>query len=124
MLPNSKPAELPPSAIPEELGLDSESGHIYETSAKFLARVVLPAGNSSARRSKLENALCYHALYYDFKTYPEENDTPIGMKPRHVFVHQESQRKNTKFVRDRLGERLIAGRMAAEFLQRSERGLN
>ena len=124
MLPNSKPAERTPSATPEVLELDPESGPTYETSAKFLARLVLPAGNSSPRRSKLENALCYHALCYEFKTYPEENDTPIEMKPRHVFVDQESQRKNIKFVQDRLGERLIAGRMAAGLLQRSEQGSN
>ena len=103
------------------LEIFAETDTAYEKGAKFLALLTYPALEDEGRRRTLQNALCYRALWQDHLANPDDQ-TFITAKPQYLFANQIAVESQFKRVAKIFEQRLIAGRIAIAFLQRSDLG--
>jgi hypothetical protein len=98
-----------------------ERNEIYECGAVLLTVLACPKNISEPRSFELYLSLCGKALWLKHKTTPDDW-TPITVKPPYVFRDPKDIDSDVRFVEKRLGERMVAGRMAIPFLRRAESG--
>lgn len=100
-----------------------ERNPVYECGATLLT-VLTCAGarNCSAeRQDELHASLCGRALWDLYLANPDDI-APIYVRPQHVFRDRKAIDRDVAFVGKRLGERMVAGRMAVPFLWAAELG--
>ena len=111
-----------PSMNPQQVKIDFNQYPVYEGGATLLALLACPANcRSEDRNAGLHASLCGRALWASHLSNPE-NATRTTVKLQHVFRDAKVIDRETNFVARRLGERLVAGRMAIPFLQKAELG--
>jgi hypothetical protein len=111
-----------PSMNPQQVKIDFNQYPVYEGGATLLALLACPANcRSEDRNAGLHASLCGGALWASHLSNPE-NATRTTVKLQHVFRDAKVIDRETNFVARRLGERLVAGRMAIPFLQKAELG--
>jgi len=107
---------------PREIQISFEGNQAYECGAKLLALVACPgAGVQKERLDDLESSLCSWALWSRHLANPDD-DLRVPVRLRHVFQDARTVERNVKFLAKRLGERLVASRMATPRLQWEESG--
>lgn len=107
---------------PQQVNIDFNQNPVYEGGATLLALLACPANARLANRNAdLHASLCGRALWTHHLSNLEDW-TRITVKPQHVFRDAKVIDRDTNFVAKRLGERLVAGRMAIPFLQKAELG--
>jgi hypothetical protein len=73
------------------------------------------------RRADIHASLCRHAIEFQYLSDPD-NWRPKPVKLPYVFRDAKIAGREVKFAARRLGERLVAARMAIPFLQKAELG--
>jgi DNA modification methylase len=107
---------------PQQVKIDFNKNPVYEGGATLLALLACPAnGRSENRNAGLHASLCGKALWAYHLSNPE-NAIRTTVNLQHVFRDAKVIDRETNFVARRLGERLVAGRMAIPFLQKAELG--
>jgi hypothetical protein len=111
-----------PCMNPQQVKIDFNKNPVYEGGATLLALLACPAnGRSENRNAGLHASLCGKALWAYHLSNPE-NAIRTTVNLQHVFRDAKVIDRETNFVARRLGERLVAGRMAIPFLQKAELG--
>lgn len=104
---------------PFEFNLERDP--IYECGAAPLTVLAAAADIAHERSLDLRRSLCGKALCLQFLMNP--NDwTPITVKPQYVFQDRKTIDRDVHYVEKRIGERIVAGRIAIAFLQRIKLG--
>jgi hypothetical protein len=101
--------------------LSFERDEVYECGAVLLTVLALPRQVGEERSSQLCWSLCGKALWHKHMMAPDDW-TPITVKPQYVFRDRRIIDRDARIVEKRLGERMVAGRMAIPFLQQSALG--
>jgi hypothetical protein len=102
--------------------LSFERDEVYECGAVLLTVLALPKQVAEEKSSQLYRSLCGKALWLTHVAAPNDL-TPIMVKPQYVFRDRKIIDRDVRIVEKRLGERMVAGRMAIPFLQRSALGV-
>ena len=88
----------------------------YECGAALLVVLACPPETADQRRLELYRSLCGKALRLAYDCDPD-NGAPITVKPQYVFRDRETIARDLHFVEKRLGERMVAARMAIPLLR-------
>ena len=84
---------------------------VYERGAVLLTALAYPQQSDPTRSLQLYLSLCGKALW--LKHLMEPGDwTPIQVRPQYVFRDPKVIDRHVAYVAKRLGERMVAGRMA------------
>jgi hypothetical protein len=102
--------------------INLERDEVYECGAALLAVLACANEVGEERRDQLHLSLCGKALWLRHLENPDDW-TPIMVKPQYVFRDREVIDRDVAFVAKRLGERMVAGRMAVPFFLKPELGL-
>jgi hypothetical protein len=106
----------------QPIGINFQDNEVYECGAMLLAVLAHPADDKDdSRRANTHASLCRHALEFQYRSNPADW-SPKPVKLAYVFRDAKIAGRETKFAAKRLGERLVAARMALPFLQRAELG--
>ncbi|MGA7325538.1 MAG: hypothetical protein WBX25_13875 [Rhodomicrobium sp.] len=106
----------------EPIGISFQNNEAYECGAMLVAVLAYPVEDKDDnRRANIRASLCRHAIEYQYLSNPDDW-SPKPVKLQYVFRDAKIAERETKLAGKRLGERLIAARMAIPFLQRSELG--
>ena len=104
------------------IGISFQNNEVYECGAMLLAVLAHPVDDKdNNRRANTHASLCWHVINCHYLSNPDDW-TPKRAKLPYVFRDAKIAGRETKFTAKRLGERLVAARMAIPFLQRSELG--
>ena len=98
-----------------------ERSEIHECGAALLTVLTAPQGSVDDERADRFTSLCAKGIELEHLMNPDA-ETPITVKPKYVFRDREIVDRDVRYVARRLGERMVAGRMAIAFLQRAELG--
>jgi hypothetical protein len=98
-----------------------ERNEVYECGAALLTVLTCARNGDDERSLHLYLSLCAKALWLKHIMDPD-NCTPIVVNPRYVFRDRKTIDRDVAFVAKRLGERMVAGRMAIPFFQRAALG--
>lgn len=101
--------------------LSFERNEVYECGAALLTILANPQEIDEERSGQLYLSLCGKALWLRRWLSPEDC-TPITVKPEYVFRDPEVIDRDVAYVVKRVGERMVAGRMAIPFLQQAQLG--
>jgi hypothetical protein len=99
-----------------------ERNEVYECGAALLAVMACAKTVKDEKSSALYRSLCAHALWLQHLESPDDW-TPITVRPQYVFRDRKVIDRDVAFVAKRLGERMVAGRMAVPFFLKPELGL-
>jgi hypothetical protein len=99
-----------------------ESKETYERGALLLTVLAGAKEIDEERSLQLYLSLCGHALWVRHLTQPDDW-TPITVKPQYVFRDPKIIERDASYVAKRLGERMVAARMAIPFFLKPELGL-
>jgi len=106
----------------QSIGINFQNNAVYECGAILLAVLAHPADDKDDdRRADIHASLCRHAIEFQYLSDPD-NWKPKPVKLPYVFRDAKIAGREVKFTARRLGERLVAARMAIPFLQRAELG--
>jgi len=106
----------------QSIGINFQNNEVYECGAQLLAVVAHPVDDKdNNRRANIHASLCRHAIEFQYLSNPDDW-RPKPVKLPYVFRDAKIAGRETKFAARRLGERLVAARMAIPFLKRSELG--
>ncbi len=106
----------------QEIEINSQNNEVYECGATLVAVLAYPFDDEdNSRRAEIHASLCRHAIEYQYLSNPDDW-SPKPVKLQYVSRDAKTAERETKFAARRLGERLVAARMAIPFLQRSELG--
>ena len=94
---------------------------VYECGALLLTLLATPDARSEPRNSELYLSLCAKGLWQRFLENPDDW-TPITVKPPYVFRDPKIIARDVAYVARRLGERMVAARMAIAFFQQAALG--
>jgi len=107
---------------PEEIELSFSRNTVYECGAALLSIVACAGADASnTRQAEAYASLCGRALWAQHLADPDDV-TPITVTPQHIFRDTTVIDRDIAYVAKRLGERLVAGRMAVPFLLAAELG--
>jgi hypothetical protein len=98
--------------------LNFDRDETYECGALLLTVLACPMNLDGERSVQIHRSLCARALWLSFAAKPDDW-TPISVKPQYVFQDKKVIDRDVRFTEKRLGERMIAGRMAVPFFQRA-----
>jgi hypothetical protein len=121
------PAELRGTPPEDEVGrqeieINFQNNEVYECGARLVAVLACPVDDDgNSRRANIRASLCRHAIEYLYLTNPDDW-RPKPVKLQYVFRDAKTAERETKFAARRLGERLVAARMAIPFFRRAELG--
>lgn len=101
--------------------LSFERNEVYECGAALLTILANPQEIDEERSGQLYLSLCGKALWLRRWLSPEDC-TPITVKPEYVFRDPEVIDLDAAYGVKRVGERMVAGRMAIPFLQQAQLG--
>jgi hypothetical protein len=106
----------------QSIGISFQTNAVYECGAMLVAVLAYPVDDKEdSRRAEIHASLCRHAIEYQYLSNP--NDwRPKPVKLPYVFRDAKIAEREVKIAARRLGERLVAARMAIPFLQRAEMG--
>jgi hypothetical protein len=108
--------------ISPEIKLSFDQTAVYRCGAALLSIVACAEVDAAnTRQAELYASLCGRALWAQHLAHPD-NLTPITVMPQNVFRDIRVIDRDVGFVAKRLGERLVAGRMAVPFLLAAELG--
>jgi hypothetical protein len=106
----------------QSIGISFQKNEVYECGASLVAILAYPVDDKDdSRRGEIHASLCRHAIECQYLSNPDDW-RPKPVKLPYAFRDAKTAERETKFAARRLGERLIAARMAIPFLQRSELG--
>ena len=106
----------------QSIGINFQNNAVYECGAILLAVIAHPADDKDDdRRGDIHASLCRHAIEFQYLSDPDDW-RPKPVKLPYVFRDAKIAGREVKFTARRLGERLVAARMAIPFLQRAESG--
>ncbi len=106
----------------QSIGISFQNNEVYECGAQLLAVLAHPVDDKDDnRRANIHASLCWRALEFQYLSNPEDW-RPKPVKLPYVFRDAKIAKRETKFAVRRLGERLVAARMAVPCLQRGELG--
>ena len=106
----------------QAIGISFQSNEVYECGAMLVAVLAYPVEDKDDnRRAETHASLCRHAIEFQYLSNPDDW-SPKPVKLQYVFRDAKIAERETKLAARRLGERLVAARMAIPFLQRSELG--
>jgi hypothetical protein len=106
----------------QSIGISFQNNEVYECGAMLLAALAHPVDDKDDnRRANIHASLCWHAIEFQYLSN-QDDWRPKPVKLPYAFRDAKIAERETKFAARRLGERLVAGRMAIPFLQRSELG--
>lgn len=94
---------------------------VYEWGARLLSVIACAREVDDGRAFQLYLSLCGRALWSKHLSAPDDWE-PITVKPQYVFRRLEIIDRDVGFVERRLGERMVAGRMAIPYLQKAFTG--
>ncbi len=98
-----------------QFDLSFERNEVYECGAALLTVVACATSLDETHTFQRYLSLCGRALWSKHLAAP--NDwTPITIKPPYVFRPHNIINRDVAFITRRIGERMIAGRMAIAFL--------
>jgi hypothetical protein len=100
---------------------NSKLNETYEHGAALLVTLACPGSDDAGRNFQLYLSLCGKALWLKHMNDPDDW-TPITVKPQYVFRDREIIDRDVSFIARRLGERMVAGRMAVPFFWRIKFG--
>lgn len=104
------------------IGISFQNNAVYECGATLVAVLAYPVDDDdNSRRAEIHASLCRHAIEFQYLSNPDDW-RPKPVKLPYVFRDAKIAERETKFAAKRLGERLVAARMAVPFLQGSESG--
>jgi hypothetical protein len=106
------------AGLPMQFDINFERDEVYECGALLLTVLVCPEDVEKSRSSEIFRSLCGHALWLRYQVEPDDW-TPVTVKPQYVFRDRKIVERDLAIVVKRLGERMVAGRMAIAFFQRS-----
>ena len=101
----------------QEIVLDFKKLQTYEAGAVLVTVLAYPSGNEEGKRPALHQALCALVLRARYETDPNWGNSPQLIKPIYALCPESQISKSLKTLKRRLRDRMIAGRMAAAFLQ-------
>jgi hypothetical protein len=101
--------------------LSFERREVYECGALLLTVLACPKDADKDRSVQLYRSLCGKALWHKHAANPDDW-TQITVKPQYVFRDRTTIDRDVNFVEKRLGERMVAGRMAIPFFQQASLG--
>jgi hypothetical protein len=104
-----------------QFDLNFERNEVYECGATLLAAMVSARAVDDEKSFELFCSLCGKALWLRHLENPD-HWTPIRVKPQYVFRDRKIIDSDVAYVAKRLGERMVAGRMAIAFFQQAELG--
>ncbi len=106
----------------QSIGISFQNNEVYECAAMLLAVLAHPVDDKdNNRRANIHASLCRRALEDQYRSNPDDwRSKPVKLP--YVFRDAKIAKRETKFATKRLGERLVAARMAVPFLQRAELG--
>ena len=104
-----------------QLDVSFERNEIYECGAVLLTLLACPKELDKPRSLDRFLSLCGKALWLKHLASPDDL-SPITVRPPYVFRHPDTIDRDVHFVEKRLGERMVAGRMAIAFLRRADSG--
>ncbi len=105
----------------QSIGISFQNNEVYECGAMLLAVLAHPVDDKDDnRRANIHASLCRHALESQYLSPDDWRPKPVKLP--YVFRDAKIAKRETKFAARRLGERLVAARMAIPFLHRSELG--
>jgi hypothetical protein len=102
-----------------EVEIDFKRMEVYECGAILLTTLVYPTDQSAVGNSALFRSLCAKALWSKHLMNPDD-ESPITVNPRYVFLDTDIVKRNVRVVEKRLGERMVAARMAIAFLKAND----
>ncbi|MDR3531767.1 MAG: hypothetical protein P4L90_14600 [Rhodopila sp.] len=108
-----------PEAPHFELRFDRDT--TYECGAELLLIITCPDDVETEKGQELYRSLCAKALWQEYVDHPKD-ETPVTVKPRYLFRDLAQIDQDVAFVGRRLGERMVAGRMAIPFLHHADTG--
>jgi hypothetical protein len=95
-----------------------ELNEVYERGAALLVILARPVEADEGRNFQLYLSLCGKAVWLKHMMEPDDW-TPIAVRPQYVLRESKTIDKDVAFVARRLGERMVAGRMAIPFFQKA-----
>src|SRR5215831_14531779 len=106
----------------QSIGISFQNNEAYECGAQLLAVLAYPADDKDDnRRANMHASLCRHAIEYQYQHNPDDW-RPKQVKLPYAYRNPKIAERETRYAAKRLGERLVAARMAIPYLQRSELG--
>jgi hypothetical protein len=104
-----------------QFDISFERNEIYECGAELLSVLACPKESDEAKRFQLRVSLCGKAIW--LKHMMAQDDwMPVPVKLQYVFRDSKDIKRDVNFVTRRMGERMVAGRMAVPFFSRIELG--
>jgi hypothetical protein len=91
---------------------------VHERGARLLTALSHPQQSDPTRSLQLYLSLCGRALWLKHLMKPEDW-TPIQVRPQYVFRDPKVIDRHVAYVAKRLGERMVAGRMAIALLRQA-----
>ena len=104
-----------------QFDLSFERNEVYECGAALLTILANPQEIDEERSGQLYLSLCGKALWLRRWLSPEDC-TPITVKPEYVFRDPEVIDRDVAYVVKRVGERMVAGRMAIALFRKAVPG--
>lgn len=104
-----------------QFGVNFERNEVYECGAALLTILARPQEIDGERSGQLYLSLCGKALWLR-RWLSSEDCTPIIVKPQYVFHDPDVLDRDVPYVVKRVGERMVAGRIAIPFLQQAQLG--
>jgi hypothetical protein len=98
-----------------------ERDEVYECGALLLTVLACAKNVDDQRSHHVYLSPCGKALWHEHLKAPDDW-TPITVKPQYVFRDRRIINRDIAFVARRLGERMVAGRMALPFLRQAVPG--
>jgi hypothetical protein len=105
----------------EPIVLSFDRREVYEVGADLIVLLCCPNTISEELRKEYRLSLCARALRANYDFHPND-ETPITAKPQYLFRKISLTNRHGGYISNRLGERMIAGRMMAPFLRRAQDG--
>jgi len=100
---------------------DFERNETYECGAALLAVLAYPGPSDDDKRAELLVSLCGKSIWIKFLSAPDDM-TPVPVKLPYVFRDTKRVDRDVRTIERRIGERMVAGRMAVPFLWHAEMG--
>jgi hypothetical protein len=104
-----------------QFDISFERNEIYECGAELLSVLACPEQSDEAKRFQLCVSLCGKAIWLKYML-AQDDWTPVPVRLQYVFRDSKDINRDVNFVVRRMGERMVAGRMAVPFFQRSKLG--
>jgi hypothetical protein len=104
-----------------QIDLSFERNEVYECGAALVTALANPKDIDGKRSHQIFLSLCGSALWLRHSLNPVD-EAPIKVKPQYVFRDHAVIDRDVKYAAKRLGERMVAARMAMPFFKHDEIG--